>query len=273
MTAAHGADYFNVKPSGSLGDSGCDGYLKSTGQVFQCYGAVGGEKKQVSTLISKINSDYKKASSALSDIMTGWSIVHNLVDGMPVQAVQTLMALTKNNPTVKIEQIGLEALADRIFKLPTTQIELLLGPRSENFETRNVDINVIRNMVSGLAFQFEETPTITIDLRPVPPEKLNMNNLPNHWKHLIASGWQGTAMVGQYFAKHPDPTLGDSVANVFRARYDALKMQGLEPSAIMSSLLELITGVGHVLPSQHHSAVVLLAFLFENCDIFERPST
>jgi hypothetical protein len=272
MVAIHGADYFSVKPYGSLGDDGCDGYLNSTGQVFQCYGAHGGEKKQVSSLVSKINADFQKATAALPDIMKGWSIVHNLIDGMPVQAVQALHSLSTNNPGVTIEQVGLDALAERVFKLPMIQIESLLGPRAEPLETRNVDVKVVRQIVSGLASHVDQVPLAFIDLRPVPPDKLNLNSLPNHWKHLIATGWQGTALVGQYFSRHPDPTLGDTIAKVFRREYESLKMQGLAPGAIMSSLFELMTGVGHVLPVQQHSALVLLAFLFENCDIFERPT-
>jgi hypothetical protein len=272
MSAVHGGDYFNIKPYGSLGDDGCDGYLKSTGQVFQCYGALGGEKKQVSTLVAKINNDFQKALVALPDIMKEWNMVHNLIDGMPVQAVQTLQALEVSNPSFKIGQLGIEGLAERIFQLPIHKIEALLGPRADPLEAGNVDANVVRQIVSGLVSQAEQEPVTTIDLRPVSPEKLNFNGLPNYWKRLIAGGWQGTPTVSHYFSQHPDPTLGDKIARIFRQNYESLKLQGLEPGAIMTSLFEFITGVGHVLPAQHHSALVLLTFLFENCDIFERPT-
>jgi hypothetical protein len=272
MSAIHGGDYYSIKPYGSLGDDGCDGYLKSTGQVFQCYGALGGEKKQVSALVTKINDDFQKALVALPEIMKEWNFVHNLIDGMPVQAVHTLQALEVGHPGFKVGQLGIQGLAERIFQLPIHKIEALLGPRADPLEAGNVDANVVRQIVSGLASQAEQVPVTGIDLRPVPPEKLNFNGLPNFWKRLIASGWQGTPTVSQYFSQHPDPTIGDKIARIFREKYDSLKQQDLQPGTIMTSLFEFITGVGHVLPAQHHSALVLVTFLFENCDIFERPA-
>ena len=38
----------------------------------------------------------------------------------------------------------------------------------------------------------------------------------------------------------------------------------------MASLYELVTGIGSVPPQKQVAAQSLLAFLFENCDIFER---
>jgi len=38
MEKLHGDDFVRIRPLGSLGDKGCDGYLRSNGQVFQCYG-------------------------------------------------------------------------------------------------------------------------------------------------------------------------------------------------------------------------------------------
>jgi hypothetical protein len=40
MAKLHSDDFVRVRPFGSLGDKGCDGYLQSCGQVFQCYGAL-----------------------------------------------------------------------------------------------------------------------------------------------------------------------------------------------------------------------------------------
>jgi hypothetical protein len=40
MQKAHGSDFVRLRPYGSLGDKGCDGYRASTGHVYQCYGAI-----------------------------------------------------------------------------------------------------------------------------------------------------------------------------------------------------------------------------------------
>jgi hypothetical protein len=52
-----------------------------------------------------------------------------------------------------------------------------------------------------------------------------------------------------------------------------LKEQRLNPGDIMASLYELVTGIGSVPPQKQVAVQSLLAFLFENCDIFEREPT
>ena len=270
MASLHGDDFIRVRPFGTLGDKGCDGYLMSTGQLFQCYGALGGESKQVSTLTTKMTADYGKAASNLGTIMQEWHMVHNLVDGLPVEAIQTLNAIETANKDKKFGFIGLEGFAERIFKLPPSQIANLLGPAASDYETKNLDITTLRKLIHDLAIAADAVTFDTVDLRPVPPDKLDYNNLPNHWKFLITGGWQNSHIVASYFDRHSDPLAGDKVAKLFRDRYDYLKSQQLQPGDIMASLYDLVMGTGNVLPQQQVASQALIAFLFENCDIFER---
>jgi hypothetical protein len=96
MTKAHGNDFVRVRPFGQLGDHGCDGYLDSTGHIYQCYGALNGDAGKVAYLLSKMEDDFAKATGgALGAIMKAWSMVHNLVDGLPVEAIEKLETLRK----------------------------------------------------------------------------------------------------------------------------------------------------------------------------------
>src|ERR1700688_4126315 len=87
MAEAHGSDFVRVRPYGVLGDKGCDGYLQSTGAVYACYGALNGDGGKVTYLIGKMSDDYSKAAVALPTIMKAWHMVHNLVGGLPVEAI------------------------------------------------------------------------------------------------------------------------------------------------------------------------------------------
>ncbi len=270
MACIHGDDFVRVRPFGALGDKGCDGYIMSSGQLYQCYGALGGEPKQVATLTEKMIADYGKAATNLGAIMQEWHMVHNLVDGLPVEAVQTLKGLETANKGKKFGFIGLEGFEERIFKLTPLQITNLLGPAASDYETKNLDIKTLRKLVHDLAIAADAVAFDTVDLRPVPPDKLDYNNLPNHWKSLITGGWQNAHIVASYFERHSDPLTGDKVAKLFRDRYDYFKLQNLQPGEIMAALFEVVMGKGNVLPQQQVASQALLAFLFENCDIFER---
>ncbi|SKC61720.1 hypothetical protein SAMN05445504_0032 [Burkholderia sp. CF099] len=273
MGLLHGDDFVRVRPYGVLGDKGCDGYLQSSGQLFQCYGALAGELKQVAPLTNKMTDDFAKALKNLSAIMKEWHMVHNIADGLPVEAVTTMNTLKGANPTLTFGFIGIEGFSDRVFHLQPFQIESLLGPAASDTDATNFDNAALRDLVQHLLVETDAIDFEPQDLRPVPVNKLKHNNLPNHWKQLIAGGWKNAHLVGQYFDRHPDPLTGERVAKRFKDRYDYLKAQHLSPGDIMVSLYELVTGIGNVPPQKQVAAQSLLAFLFENCDIFEREPT
>ncbi len=270
MGLLHGDDFVRVRPYGGLGDKGCDGYLQSNGQLFQCYGALAGELKQVATLTNKMTEDFAKALKNLSSLMREWHMVHNIADGLPVEALTTLGMLKAANPKVALGFIGIEGFSERVFRLQPFQIESLLGPAASAADATNFDNVALRELVQHLRSEADAIDFDAQDLRPVPPDKLIYNNLPNHWKQLISGGWKNAHLVGQYFDRHPDPLTGERIAKYFRDRYEYLKAQLLSPGDIMVSLYELVTGIGSIPPQKQVAAQSLLAFLFENCDIFER---
>ncbi|OGU20470.1 MAG: hypothetical protein A2580_15380 [Hydrogenophilales bacterium RIFOXYD1_FULL_62_11] len=270
MAQLHGDDFVRVRPFGALGDKGCDGYLVSNGQLFACYGAVAGELKQVAKLTKKMTDDYGKANAKLNSIMREWHMVHNLIEGMPVEAILTLKVLEDSDKKRKFGFIGIEGFEERVFKLNPYQIAMLLGPAASESDSQNLDAATLRSLVQELATEADAIDFNLLDLRPVPPDKLVYNDLPNHWKHLITGGWKNAHLVGAYFDRHHDPLTGERAAKLFRDRYSYLNAQHLQPGDIMASLYELVTGIGSVQPQQQVAAQALLAFLFENCDIFKR---
>ena len=167
----------------------------------------------------------------------------------------------------------MEGFSERVFRLQPFQIESLLGPAASDTDATTLDTAALRDLVQHLRSEADAIDFDPQDLRPVPLHKLNYNNLPNHWKQLIAGGWKNAHLVGQYFDRHPDPLTGERIAKLFRDRYEYLKAQLLSPGDIMASLYELVTGIGSVPPQKQVAAQSLLAFLFENCDIFEREQT
>ena len=106
-------------------------------------------------------------------------------------------------------------------------------------------------------------------IEPVPVDKLDANALPRHWHALISGGWQNAHLVASYFNQHPEPILGERIAQLFNKKYQYLRDQNLTPGNIMNSLYEMVTGTGSVSPERQVAAQALLAYLFENCDIFK----
>jgi hypothetical protein len=124
-------------------------------------------------------------------------------------------------------------------------------------------------LIIALIAATDEVPPTYEVIKPVPAQKLEFNKLPGHWRSLISAGCQNSQHVATYLNKHPDPLMGEKIAQLFRNRYRYLKSENLPPAKIMSSLYEMIVGVGVVTVERQVAAEALLAFLFESCDIFE----
>jgi hypothetical protein len=269
MAKVHGSDFVRLRPFGALGDKGCDGYLQSLGQVYQCYGALNSDSGKVAYLIGKMGDDFAKALAGVPEIMKEWHMVHNLVDGLPIEAVQKLESLKTANGGHGFGFIGLEGFEERIFALDLSKIEDLLGVAATSKDSQNMQPAELRDLVASVAQAADEAPFDVTTIRPVPPDKLDFNKLPSHWRSLIASGWQNAHLVAKYLAGHHDPLIGERIAQSLRVRYQYLKTQNLSSSAIIASLYEFVVGTGPVAPERQVAAQALIAFLFESCDIFE----
>lgn len=269
MEAIHGSDFVRVRSFGVLGDKGCDGYLKSSGTVFQCYGAINGDKSKVSYLISKMGTDFNKAQNGVSDIMGEWHMVHNLVDGLPIEAVQTLKGMERDNPPLRFAFFGLERFEEIVDSLTDAQKMELFGPAATNEDAQNLQVDELKSMIDALVRAREDGDLELTNIEPVSLDKLNTNGLPVYWHDLISGGWRNAHLVSAYFSEHHDPMRGENIAGIFRARYEYLKSQQLAPASIMDSLYEFVTGIGSVPPPRQVAAQALLAHLFESCDIFE----
>lgn len=269
MGKLHSDDFVRVRPFGQKGDKGCDGYLQSSGQLFACYGALNGDKGKVDYLVSKMDQDFAKAKKNLSKIMKEWHMVHNLVDGLPNEAVSKLDEIKKANPGITCGFVGLEGIERRISQLDSGTVAELLGPHATNKDAQEMQPAalqaLIKGIVSGVAIGAPGSETIT----PVPSDKLDANDLPNHWHQLIENGWKNAYYVAEYFDRHHEPLIGEQIASIFRERYQYLRAQVLSAEEIMDCLYEFVVGIGSVSPARQVAAQALLAHLFESCDIFE----
>jgi len=272
MEKRHGEGFVRVRPFGRKGDKGCDGYLQSNGKVFQCYGALNGDGSKVDYLINKMEEDFEKAKTHLSSVMKEWHLVHNLVDGLPIDAVLKMEEIQKENPDVHIGFVGVEAIEGIIGELSPSVITELLGPVATNKDAQELQVTALQELVNGIIVGIDDHRGLEDAIGPVPVDKLDGNNLPSHWRALIAGGWQNARIVTEYFDRHPRPLIGEEIAALFNERYKYLKAQGLEPASIMDQLYEFVTGTGLVSPARQVAAQALLAYFFESCDIFENVS-
>jgi len=168
-----------------------------------------------------------------------------------------------------VRQWGFEELRQRALgKLRESELAALLGPAPSRADFANVTIPELQLIVNGIVGQLSQ---VEPDLRPVPVEKLDANGLSAGVRHLLILGTSSCETVGRFFDRFHDPTLGERVCQAFTREYQQLRTRNLLPDEVFAELQMFAGGHAPQTPNRQAAVFALLAFLFEECHIFERP--
>lgn len=260
---AFGSDFEAVRPYGPQGDLKCDGRRRSTDTVFQCYAPHG---MTDTLLIRKIKDDFHGALANWEN-MAEWVFVHNDSRGLPPMVVKYLDSLRSEYPQVKIDTWSEAQLQRLIERLDLPAMETLFGPApsSSDFET------LIMDDLPPIIKQLQQTDPSPgqVPLTPPSPDKLARNELSEEAAALLTVGRRKEALVDSYFRTHPQPDLGERIAESFRRRYASLRDQGMSPDDVFAHLQQYAGS--DTQPKRQGAALAVLSYFFERCDIFEDP--
>jgi len=104
----------------------------------------------------------------------------------------------------------------------------------------------------------------------VPARKIEANALSDSVAALLKAGMAKAPLVEAFFAQWHDETLGERIAESFKAKYREFR-ETFKPNQIFSEL-QTWAGVEEQATPEHQLAVLtVLAYYFERCDIFEEP--
>ena len=112
---------------------------------------------------------------------------------------------------------------------------------------------------------------LSSEVLPTPAGKIEFNKLSETVADLLKLGMLRASLVGRALTGHPDPEFCDRVAEVFRQKYLTLRAQGDSPDRIYEQLLVFTVGPLTTDLRLTLGAYAVLAFFFEQCEIFERP--
>jgi hypothetical protein len=265
MEKSHPGDFQRVRPWGTSGDRKNDGYLKSERNLFQVYAP---NELSSSSAIDKIDEDFKGALPFWKEHFSNWTFVHNSRQGLGPDVLKKLLDLEKGNPQIKITHWGFEELRNKVFLLPDEGIAALLGPAPSRKDITKLAFEDLRIVLVGIGRQYR---LIDSEIRPVPAGKLSANALSGDVEILMKTGMAKSDLVKRFFDDWHDPTLGDRVAERFKEEYTALKKNNVLPDDIFSQLFVFAGGGERGTPTHEVAVLAVLAHLFEECDIYERP--
>jgi hypothetical protein len=266
MEKCHPGDFQRVRPWGNTGDRKNDGYLRSRRILFQVYAP---NEMISSTAIAKIAADFSGALPYWQQYFDKWVFVHNSKNGLGPDILEKLLTLgTVHNP-VDVCQWGYEELRQKVFTLDEADLASLLGPAPSSRDMLDVRYDDVQEVLSNIIAQ---KPSLSQDIRPVPSDKLKCNGLSEDVQTLLTWGMQKADLVEKFFDSHPDPLYGDKIASAFNEKYRRCRALEMEPDKIFHGLLEFAGGKTRGNIAYEAAVYAVLAYLFEQCEIFERSS-
>jgi len=258
-----GGNFIRVRPWGNVGDRKNDGYLKSERTLFQVYAP---NEMKVADALEKIKKDFHGALPYWKEYFDVWVFVHNARDGLSPNITRELLELDRDHDDVSVKPWGYEDLRRVLFELSEENIASLLGPAPSGKDFLSLGFEDLKSV---LHFIKKQPVSPTPEIKQVPKDKIEINRLSADTETLIRAGMRKSASVEKFLKQYPDPEYGDQIVQAFNTQYEQLKNQGLEPDDIFLEL-QIFAGGEQTKEPKHQAAVLsVLAYLFEQCDIFE----
>lgn len=108
------------------------------------------------------------------------------------------------------------------------------------------------------------------EVKDVPTGKIEANALSKAVATLIKQGMSKSRLVEDFFYQWHDETLGERLAEAFKAEYRRLRSDH-GPNQIFAELQSWAGGTHRGAPEHEFAVFTVIAYYFERCDIFEEP--
>jgi hypothetical protein len=268
MGLRHPTEFIATRPWGNQGDRKCDGYLRPTRVLFQCFAP---NDLALANTLAKMKEDFAGALPYRKEFWDCWVFVHNAPEArLGTDIARQLEEFQRENPGVTTEAWGFYALRKKALELSEIDLRSLLPhiPTPADFADLGLrDIKpIVDHLVTGAA------PSEGTVVAP-PPGKIAHNRLSVAVAQFLTLGMASSRLLKQYLSAHPDKTYGDRVAALFNAKYQLLRQEGGEPEDILAELYAFAAGPLQESNLRRQAAVwTVLAYLFEHCEILERPT-
>ena len=257
-----GADFEAVRSYGSQGDWKCDGRQLSTGTIFQCYAPEAATDQKT---IAKINEDFAGALAKWPDFIRRWIFVYNDARGVPPAVAKHLDQKRQDYPEIQFEIWGETQLSNLVDQLSADAKRNMFGAVPDQNLVDGLVLEDLEPVVDALERR-DPDPT---DVLPPPPsaQKLEKNALSADAAYLLRMGRHKVRLVETFFRRTTPVERGEKIAEAFRKRYDDLMSLELSADQIFMYLQKYAGVRGE--PKRQAAAMAVLAYLFDNCDIFE----
>ncbi|MQY18072.1 ABC-three component system protein [Nocardia macrotermitis] len=269
MELRHG-DYMQVRTHGQLGDLGADGLRTGVRRLYACYAP---ETFDIGKVRAKFHSDVSSAIMHRPEQFDTFVFVHNDRRGGIHPVVSSLLVNAHTDfPDITFQQMGPNKLWIEAAYLDRVQMEHLIGEAIPiNPVVYAIGLADIEPLLTHLAEN--RRPDAIVGSIPIPTVyKVDFNKLSQDARETLQSGRPYSYLVDEYYRGLLDPRERDEAAAAFRAYYHAMRsMHGDDTDEILWEMEGYVLGQERPRPSRGAAAKAVLAYFFDECDIFDVP--
>jgi len=264
MALAYKADFLPCRPWGRKGDRKNDGFLKSERRLFQVYAP---SEMTESRARKKINEDFEGAKEHWGSHFEKWTFVHNATEGLPPHIQELILDFEHANEGLTLDPWCLEELRAIFRTLSDDDKASWFGPVPNDTTKLKLgfeDLKVVLEGISGRPAAPEQ------EIRDVPAGKVEANALSEAVARLLKEGMAKSSLVAQFLDQWHDETLGERLAESFKAEYERLS-GAMGSNEVFAGLLSWAGGDHRGAPEHELAVLTVVAYYFERCDIFKEP--
>jgi len=274
------ADFKPIKPQGNLGDRKNDGYVPSQGHYYQVF-APEDINTSKSDAVSKLKKDFAGLMKYWEDICPVKSfsyVMNDKYQGSFPTIEKDLADIKKANNLDGCDAFLAKDLEDVLFGLPDDEIVSIVGfiPNPESIT--NLEYSVVDEIITHISKNKAPVTRQSALNAPDFSIKIQFNGLSQHVANLLNTASYQVGSVDEYFSMNSEFTkqeIRDNLAGIYESNHNNLGYEEDGASVniadiIFFNILETITDSGNA--TAQEAALVLMAYFFEACDIFEEPN-
>lgn len=272
------ADFIRVKPQGQFGDRGNDGYDRKLGRYYQVF-APEDPKSKVQDAVTKLKADFDKLYKYWNTVtpVSEYHFVFNDKYKGSFPTIETDLAEIKKSKDLAACSCFLAKHLEQAFLvLEDEHISAVLDgyiPTPEKVET--LDYTVLKEVVQ---FVMESGSGLTADSALSAPkfdDKIKFNGLGTATSALLTAASFQVGVLAKYFdlnSEFAKQTLRDHLATFYaeaKAERADVPAEMDAPDLIFFDILYKIAKKER--QAEVNAGLVLMAYFFETCDIYEDP--
>lgn len=271
-------DFVQVKPQGSIGDRKNDGYIPSTGHYYQVY-APEKPSDSESKALSKVREDF----DGLREYWHGrqpihaFSFVFNDKYKGTFPTIEAVLLELKSKYSLRECSCFLARhLEDTLFSLTDDQILTVTGNIPDPAKIKHIDYSILREVIEAILAASKAIHAITILEAPDFEQKIEFNGLSQHPASMLRVASYQFGHLEHYFSRNSTfarQEVRDAMNRLYSAARSQEHLDNLDNEIRGDVIFFQI--LSEIAPSDSRSAqdaaLVVMAFFFESCDIFEDP--